>query len=425
MINNRFCNLAMALGVSLILTTPAAFAADYKLGVSDRLKIKVQEWSDLNGEYTVTADGVVALPLIGNIKVVGLSVDDVSNQISDRLQQRSEGAERPLAAIEIAQYRPFTIVGDVQRPGEYPYRPGITVLQAISIAGGYYRPEIGLLRLDRDIALAKGDIRTLQIRQTRLIARAARLTAALAGQEDFQLPPELSDQKDNASIADILRSERSTLEQDNDQVRSETSTFEAIKSLYLNEITSLRGQLAALSQEEDTIQTQLNQFRSLSAKGLALMPTLFSLERSVAQIANEKKNVETSVVRAQENVALAEQRLHERLAEKNRTDMRDLKEANDELAQVRMRIRTAGDLLTEAQITAPAEARERLAQLGQHDSFTLLRKEGDQTREIAVDESTLVSPGDVIRVPMVRTNREVSSSGLTNLSRAEGPEQQR
>jgi protein involved in polysaccharide export with SLBB domain len=51
-----------------------------------------------------------------------------------------------LAAVEVAQYRPFAIMGDVQKPGQYPYRPGLTVLEAISLAGGYYRPELGLLR---------------------------------------------------------------------------------------------------------------------------------------------------------------------------------------------------------------------------------------------------------------------------------------
>ena len=123
----------------------------------------MQEWPDLAGEYTVSAEGSVSLPLIGDIKAAGLHVKELAQEISDQLQRRAGGAERPLAAVEIVQFRPFSIVGDVQHPGEYPYRPGLNVLQAIGIAGGYYRSDLGLglLRLDRDIALAKGDIRTL------------------------------------------------------------------------------------------------------------------------------------------------------------------------------------------------------------------------------------------------------------------------
>ena len=125
------------------LAPATVLAGDYKLGISDKVKIKVQEWPDLAGEYTVNPDGVVSLPLIGSINVVGLNLNDLAREISDRLQRRSEGTDRAFAAVEIAQYRPFAILGDVQKPGQYPYRPGLTVLEAISVAGGYYRPELG------------------------------------------------------------------------------------------------------------------------------------------------------------------------------------------------------------------------------------------------------------------------------------------
>ena len=186
MIKRRFSEIAMALSLAVIFAAPPAsvLAGDYRLGVSDRVKIKVQEWPDLGGEYTVTPDGVISLPMIGNIDAVGLRLNDLAKEISDRLQRRYEGAERILAAIEIAQYRPFAILGDVQKPGQYPYRPGLTVLEAISIAGGYYRPELGLLRLGRDVALATGEINTQDVKLNGLIAREARLSAVLDGREE-------------------------------------------------------------------------------------------------------------------------------------------------------------------------------------------------------------------------------------------------
>ena len=141
----RINEIAMALSLVVILAAlPAPVrAVDFRLGVSDRVKIKVQEWPDITGEYTVTPDGAVSLPLVGDINAVGLSLNELAQRISDRLKQRSKGSEQVLTAVEIAQYRPFAIMGDVQKPGQYPYRPGLTVLEAISIAGGYYRPELG------------------------------------------------------------------------------------------------------------------------------------------------------------------------------------------------------------------------------------------------------------------------------------------
>src|ERR1700758_547669 len=95
---------ALSLVVILDATSAPLRADDFRLGVSDRVKIKVQEWPDLSGEYTVTPDGVVALPLIGDIKASGLRLNDLAKEISDRLQQRSKGSERVLTAVEIAQH---------------------------------------------------------------------------------------------------------------------------------------------------------------------------------------------------------------------------------------------------------------------------------------------------------------------------------
>jgi protein involved in polysaccharide export with SLBB domain len=422
MTKRRWREVVLALGVVLLLGASAVNAEDYRLGILDRVKVKVQEWPDLNGEYTVTPDGVVSLPLIGNINVSGLRLSDLTQEISNRLARRSEGAERPLAAAEIVQYRPFSIVGDVQRPGEYPYRPGLTVLQAITIAGGYYRPELGLVRLGRDVAIAKGDIRTLSIKQTRLIARAARLTAVLAGRSDIPLPSEFNDQKDNPVIVAIMESERSALGMAVDTVNSERAALDEIKSLYQREIASLRGQIEALTQEDATIQQQLKDMRSLSARGLALMPTLFNLERAAAQIANEKMSQQTAIVRAEESITVAEHRLRERDLERDRLNTHDLQQTKEELAEVRGRLRTASDLLAEAQISAPAEVRERLADQGQRPDFTLIRTDGETTRELAADETTLVLPNDVIKIPRV-PSKAYEAGGSTNLSQAENLEE--
>jgi exopolysaccharide production protein ExoF len=419
MIGKRVCDISTALVFVLALAATSAFGDEYRLGISDRLKIKVQEWPDLGGEYTVTADGSVSLPFNPQNNAAGLHVKELARKISDRLQQRAGGAERPFAAIEIIQFRPFSIIGDVQRPGEYPYRPGLTVLQAIGVAGGYYRPtDPGLLRLERDIAIARGDIRTLSLKQSRLVARAARLTAALAAQEDISFPSELVNQKDNPVVSAIVESERAALALENDTARSEAAALEDIKSLYQREVETLRGQVGALKQQHETVQQQLRDIRSLSAKGLALAPTLLTLERTLAQIVSEQMTSETAIVRAQESITLAEQRVREQALERSRIRTRDLQQTKDEIVEGRSRIATAGDLLNEAQFSAPAEVRERLMEKGQRPSFTLVRKEGDILREITADETTLIEPNDVIKVPLIGL-KPVAASSYFNVSRVE------
>ena len=410
---------ALSLAMVVAVAPATVLAGDYKLGISDKVKIKVQEWPDLAGEYTVNPDGVVSLPLIGSINVVGLNLNDLAREISDRLQRRSEGAERAFAAVEIAQYRPFAILGDVQKPGQYPYRPGLTVLEAISVAGGYYRPELGIqlgiLRLG-----ASSDITSQSAKLNRLTAREARLSAAIDGREDIPLPPKFA-KKNDPEIAAIMKSEQAALALETEMKRSEQAGLETIKSLYQNEIGSLRGQVEALSQEKESIGTQLNQLRAMAAKGLALSPTMFALERSFAQVSNEQMSAETAIVKAQENISLAEQRVTGLQQERRRAATEELGKTRDDIVDARAKIMAATQVLGMGQTSAPGDARERSSQNAQRPSFTILRKEGEAMREIVADEMTLVAPDDVIKIPTVRLPPVVPSS-FVNLSRADPPE---
>jgi polysaccharide biosynthesis/export protein ExoF len=409
---------ALSLAIAVAILPATVLAHEYRLGISDRLKIKMQEWPDLSGEYTVTPDGVISLPLIGNINVVGLRLNDLAEQISDRLQRRSQGAERVFAAVEIAQHRPFTITGDVQRPGQYPYRPGLTVIEAIGIAGGYYRPELGLLRLGRDVAVASGEIRTQSGRLTRLILREARLSAALDGREDILLPQELAKQKDDPAISETLKNEQGALALENELKRSERAAYVDIKALYESEIGTLRGQVRALNQEQTSIETQLKELRSMAARGLALAPTMFALERSLGQVVSQQMMAETAIVRAQESMTLAEQQVTKAQQERSRLNRKDLQQIRDDIAEARARIQTQTLLIREAQSGAPAELRERLSQDGERPDLVILRKEGETLRELVADETTSVVPDDIIKIPAV-SPPPVAQGAFLNLSRAD------
>jgi polysaccharide biosynthesis/export protein ExoF len=419
MTKRRFSEIAVALSMAVLFAAlPAsATAGDYKLGVSDRVKIRVQEWPDITGEYTVTPEGAVSLPLIGNIGAAGMGLNDLAKEISDRLQQRSERAERVLTAVEIAQYRPFAIMGDVQHPGQFSFRPGLTVIEAISMAGGYYRPELGLLRLGRDVAVANGEIQNQSAKLNRLLAREARLRAAVDGRDDIPLPPELAKQKDEPEISGIMKNEQDALALDSEMKRSENAGVESIKALYRSEIDSLRGHVQALTQEQDSIGTQLKDMRAMAAKGLALAPTMFALERSFAQVASQQMATETAIVRAQENITLAEQRVSQAQQDRRSIETKDLQKTRDDIAEAREKIVTSTQLLHEAQTGAPAEARQLASQNGDRSSFTILRRDGETIRELVADETTLLAPDDVIKIPTVR----LSSGAFLNLSRADSP----
>jgi polysaccharide biosynthesis/export protein ExoF len=378
----------------LVFTTAAN--AEYRLGVSDRVRIKIQEWPDLTGEYAVSSEGTISLPLIGEVTAQGLQIRELSELISDLLQKRTNGAQRPYAVVDISQFRPFFILGNVQKPGDYPYRPGLTVLQAIGVAGGYYRPvDPVALRLEKDAAVARGELKSLASRLTILTARAARLTAAISGKE-IAFPAELTDQKNNPIIAAILDSERTTLTLERSAAKNQNEDLESLKQLYLQEISSLRDQQKALKDEQVTLKRQLDDLRALSTKGLALAPSILSMERSLSQNGNELLTIETSIVRAQESIKVAEQRARDQALERSRSNTRDLQQVKDDIIDTRTRIVTQRSLLEESQSITPSHVYSESTTMG---NIVIVRMKGSEKHEIVVDESALVEPNDVIRVP--------------------------
>ncbi len=113
---------------------------DYQLGVADKVRIIVFDEPTLSGEFTVNANGALSLPLIGDVPVLGLTPTQVTVRIRDAL--KGGYLLEPKVSIDVLTFRPFYILGEVNKPGEYPYSSGLTVDAAVAMAEGYtYRAE--------------------------------------------------------------------------------------------------------------------------------------------------------------------------------------------------------------------------------------------------------------------------------------------
>jgi polysaccharide biosynthesis/export protein len=107
----------------------------YTLGPNDRIRLKVYGEADISGEYEIDSSGFASIPLAGRIKAAGLTTGQLERTITAAL---AKGIVRdPRVNIEMAQYRPYYILGEVKKSGEYPYRLGITILDAVASAGGF------------------------------------------------------------------------------------------------------------------------------------------------------------------------------------------------------------------------------------------------------------------------------------------------
>jgi protein involved in polysaccharide export with SLBB domain len=111
-------------------------SADYKLGPSDKVHVDVFGQQDLSGDFAVDGRGFVQFPLIGQVRAAGLSVRDFEDEIAKALRA-GDYLKDPHISAEVINFRPFSIIGQVAKPGQYPTADNMSVLDAVALAGGF------------------------------------------------------------------------------------------------------------------------------------------------------------------------------------------------------------------------------------------------------------------------------------------------
>ena len=144
--------MAVAGGSSPGAGGPVSGRDTNKLGPNDRVRIIVFGQPTLTGEYTLDGNGVLAFPLIGNVPANGSTTSELQQKIATKLNP--EYLINPSVSAEIVTRRPFYVVGEVQKPGNYPYVTDMTAVNAIAMAGGFTRRarknDFYIRRLDKD-----------------------------------------------------------------------------------------------------------------------------------------------------------------------------------------------------------------------------------------------------------------------------------
>jgi polysaccharide export outer membrane protein len=138
---------AVCFGLFVNLAAPPAEAADadaaeavrvipaYRLGADDKIRVITFGEEALSGEFSISGSGKVSLPLVGEVAAAGLTIPEFQQEVEAAL--KNGYVKDPHVSVEVLTYRPFYILGEVQKPGEYPYTNGLTVLNAVATANGF------------------------------------------------------------------------------------------------------------------------------------------------------------------------------------------------------------------------------------------------------------------------------------------------
>jgi polysaccharide export outer membrane protein len=133
--------VASVLGLSACAERPpllepvATIDGPYRLDTKDQLRVVVYEQPALTNLYEVNQAGNIAMPLIGDVAARGATTDEIEAKVKGRLA--ASYLRDPDVTVEVATYRPFFVLGEVNNPGQYVYVPKMTAETAIAAAGGY------------------------------------------------------------------------------------------------------------------------------------------------------------------------------------------------------------------------------------------------------------------------------------------------
>ncbi len=393
--------LAMVLAA---LTVVSAQAADYQLGAMDKVRIRVAEWrtaegavrdwSTISGDYTVGPSGNISLPFVGEMAATGKTTSEIGEAISETLQQKFGLLDRPDASVELAEFRPVFISGDVQTPGRYPYAPDLTVLKAVSLAGGVRRAADAGLRIERDFINARGNYEVLIAERNGLMAKRARLIAEAGGVEQIDFPKEL---QETASGKKMIADETAFKEAREKRLSVQLSALDDLKGLLESEVASLEKKIASQTRQIELSRKELKGIGDLADKGLAVNSRVLSIERSTADLETKVLDMETSVLRAKQDISKATQDATNLQNEWNAGIAQERQQSESAIEQLNLKISMYRDLMAEALARDPMAAGAG-ADASPVISFSIVREAKGKTTEMPAEENTPVLPGDVIKV---------------------------
>jgi polysaccharide biosynthesis/export protein len=108
----------------------------YRLGVNEEVRVITFGQEQLTGQFRINDRGNIVVPLLGEIPANELTTTQLQQAIAARLKDK-QLVEHPDVSVDVVSYRPVFILGEVSKPGQYPYQPGMTVLTAVAVAGGF------------------------------------------------------------------------------------------------------------------------------------------------------------------------------------------------------------------------------------------------------------------------------------------------
>ena len=404
-------NRTLAAGTfSLLLAlSSAAFPAwaeePYKVAPGDVLQITVYGDAGLSGTFPVSVDGTIGYPILGSIPIANHSTSEISSTIGKALLQHIPGLS---VSVAVKEYAPVFVIGDVQKPGRYEYRPGMIALELFALSGGLKQASDKLDTAGVQLVSARQEYIDTTLQLFGQDVKRARLKAELDNTPFEYVMDQAAGTDDQPARQSVIDSERKLFDLRLAGLHSEEKALKAQKQNYSEEIATLEESTKLRNDEISLLEQNVGASEQLVAKGLTAQSTLRDSQRQLSAMRRDALEFGSFLARAKQNENAIGQRLlalHDQRSNDAAKELRDI-----DLDVIRLRKKLSFIVQTMAEIGASAQranTREETVKL----TFSVARVVDGEYKDTELAEHDQIKAGDILRAQLTLP-KEVVASGV-------------
>lgn len=349
------------------------------LAAADKLYIRFMGYPELTGEYRVGPDQTISIPVLGRFRIADIDSSQLEKDLTAKIAQitKKEG----YVTVEISAYKPLFVTGAVMHPGAIQWHPGMTVIQAVALAGGAAAApgapghmDAGGQSLTMSVAREK-DIDS----EKRILATIARLTAERDGSPQITTPQRLVALVGDAEADRLIAHEADILKSNREVAAAKLAILE-------QSITDAKSEIDALREQTARINEQLQLRRDYIRRVGSLRPDEEQLKLS--DLEEKAASIEGNI--AKSTASVAEMQLTALGLKKDRQSAieSDLDRLDKESAQLEIAFNGMQS------VNGVVEFKPKSLK------YQIVRAKSDGSDTFAADEVTLLKPGDVLSVAL-------------------------
>ncbi|MCF6099540.1 polysaccharide biosynthesis/export family protein [Mesorhizobium muleiense] len=382
-------------------------AGEYRLQTGDVIGFAVIGYPEMQKRAVIDQSGVIVLPALGPLNVLGKTIEDVRKEVIEVLKPKSlpqrsaDGTETwtgfypDQIVVDIEEYRPVYIDGDIAAPGIQPFRPGMTVRQAVAAGGGYQLGRGELQNPEMTAADLGGRLHILRIRYQESEIKAARIEAQLSGARAIELPDTERDPSLEPRREEALQQEGKHLEAVYADQEKERASIKLAATKAAERMGYLKEQQKADQAGAAADAAELVRLKKLFEKGLIQITSVNNAQRAVLLSATRALQTNAEIAQLERDQGDLQRSL-DKFIDQGRIDLlADLQTERAAMNQMRAEM----DSLTK-QIAYVMQMRSDLVGEGDRITIGVTRSTDGQAATTEATEDTLLAPGDTITITL-------------------------